>query len=83
MAKSQSAAPTTDLPFEQALKELESIVRKLESGTADLDASINDYVRGTELKTYCQTKLNDARMKVETIIKAQDGSVATKPFDEV
>ena len=67
--------------FEDALKELESIVRKLEGGAGDLDASINDYVRGTELKTYCQTKLADARTKVETILKAQDGSITTKPFD--
>ena len=83
MAKTQNApaTPVNDLPFEQALKELESIVRKLEGGSADLDASINDYVRGTELKTYCQKKLADARIKVETIMKAQDGSLSTKPFD--
>jgi len=81
MAKTQSSSPVNDMPFEQALKELESIVRKLESGTGDLDSSINDYVRGTELKTYCQQKLADARLKVESILKAQDGQVTTKPLD--
>ncbi|MFO0388879.1 MAG: exodeoxyribonuclease VII small subunit [Alphaproteobacteria bacterium] len=67
--------------FEEALKDLEAIVRKLESGSGDLDASINDYVRGTELKTYCDQKLKDARLKVESILKAPDGTLTTKPFD--
>lgn len=83
MAKPPASSPSaiTDMPFEQALKELEAIVRKLESGTGDLDASINDYVRGTELKAYCQQKLADARLKVESILKAQDGTITTKPLD--
>ena len=81
MAKPNPTPPDSDMPFEAALKELESIVRKLESGSADLDASIQDYLRGTELKAYCQTKLTDARTKVETIIKAQDGSLTTQPLD--
>ena len=67
--------------FEQALKELEAIVRKLEGGSGDLEASINDYVRGTELKEYCQKKLESARLKVESILKTQDGGLATKPLD--
>jgi exodeoxyribonuclease VII small subunit len=67
--------------FEQALKELEAIVRKLESGSGDLEASINDYVRGTQLKDFCQKKLADARLRVETILKAQDGALSTQPFD--
>jgi len=67
--------------FEQALKELETIVRKLESGSGDLEASINDYVRGTELKAFCEEKLKSARLKVETILKSPDGSLSLKPFD--
>ncbi len=67
--------------FELALKELESIVRKLESGSGDLEASIADYVRGTELKEYCQKKLADARLQVESILKAPDGTLHTQPFD--
>jgi exodeoxyribonuclease VII small subunit len=67
--------------FEQALKELETIVRKLESGSGDLDASINDYVRGTELKDFCQKKLESARLKVESILKNQDGQTSLQPFD--
>jgi exodeoxyribonuclease VII small subunit len=70
------------ISFEQALKELEAIVRKLEGGNGDLEASINDYVRGTELKKYCEEKLASARLKVESILKTADGQLALKPFDE-
>ena len=80
MAKPQ---PTPEnLSFEQALKELEAIVRKLEGGSGDLDASINDYVRGTELKAFCEQKLKDARLKVEKILKVQDGTATTQAFDQ-
>lgn len=70
--------------FEQALKELESIVRKLESGSGDLEASINDYIRGTDLKEYCQEKLKSARLRVESILKNQEngqGGLSVQPFD--
>lgn len=82
MAKTAETTNTSpELSFEQALKELEAIVRKLESGSGDLEASINDYVRGTELKSFCQKKLADAKLKVETILKQQDGSLSLQPFD--
>lgn len=82
MAKpADEASARQDLSFEQALKELESIVRKLEGGSGDLESSINEYIRGTELKAYCDAKLAQARLKVESILKAQDGSLALQPFD--
>ena len=83
MAKAaENTKPSLEgVSFEQALKELEAIVRKLESGSGDLEASINDYVRGTELKTYCEEKLKSARLQVEKILKTQDGELATEPFD--
>ncbi len=83
MTKSAPAEISTEIPFEAALKELEAIVRKLEGGTGDLEASIADYVRGTELKDYCQKKLESARLKVEAIIQAKDGTTTTQPFDSV
>jgi exodeoxyribonuclease VII small subunit len=72
-----------DIPFEQALKELETIVRKLESGAGDLEGSINEYVRGTELKDFCLDKLKTARLKVESILKNQNDpeALSLQPFD--
>ncbi len=83
MTKATPTENQAEIPFEAALKELEAIVRKLEGGTGDLEASIADYVRGTELKEYCQKKLESARLKVETILQAKDGSTTTQPFDNI
>ena len=57
----------TALSFEDALTELEGIVASLERGEVSLDAAISAFERGTELKTLCQTRLEEARMKVEKI----------------
>ena len=58
---------TATLSFEDALTELESIVASLERGEVSLDAAISAFERGTELKTLCQARLEEARMKVEKI----------------
>ena len=68
------------LSFEAAMKELEAIVRALESGSADLDKAIGDYQRGNALKAHCLNKLNEAKLKVEQIQTKADGSIATTPF---
>ncbi len=69
------------MSFEDAANELEAIVRKLESGQGDLEASIGDYTRGTQLRQHCQAKLDAAKLKVEKIMQSADGAVATEPFD--
>lgn len=73
-------ADIASLSFEAAMKELEAIVRALESGNSDLDKAIADYERGNALKTHCLTKLNEAKLKVEQIQMKADGSLATTPF---
>lgn len=78
---SPPALDTAALNFEEALKELETIVRKLEDGQSSLEQSIEDYGRGIALKQHCEKKLQDARLKVEKILQNADGSVATAPFD--
>ena len=62
---------TTDelekLTFEDAMKELEKLVDSLDKGDISLDEAIAAYDRGSQLKDHCQKKLNEAKMKVETI----------------
>lgn len=70
-----------DLSFEQALTELETIVRGLETGESPLEDSINAYERGMALKKHCETKLNEARMKIEKITLNKDGNAQTQPLD--
>jgi exodeoxyribonuclease VII small subunit len=69
------------MSFEQALAELEKIVQDLVRGQLDLDAAIRAYARGTALKEHCQQKLQEARLRVERITLAPDGSARSVPMD--
>ena len=55
------------LTFEEAMQELEKLVDSLDKGDVSLDEAIAAYDRGSQLKDYCQKKLHEAKMKVETI----------------
>ncbi|WP_226018485.1 exodeoxyribonuclease VII small subunit [Novosphingobium sp. FKTRR1] len=71
------------LSFEQALKALEDVVRRLESGEAPLDESIDLYARGDALRAHCQARLDAAQARIEAIVAGPDGRAAsTRPFDE-
>lgn len=74
--------PIAQLSFEDALNELEAIVRDLETGKASLESSIQRYERGVALKQHCETKLREAQAKIETISYGEDGTVKTRPLDE-
>ena len=67
------------LSFEEALQELEQIVKRLEGGTGKLDDAIQSYERGTLLKRHCETKLREAQARVDKIVIAADGSVKAEP----
>jgi exodeoxyribonuclease VII small subunit len=64
------AAEIAALSFEEAMKELERIVRELESGQVKLDEAVTAYERGAALKKHCESKLSEARTKVEKITGA-------------
>ncbi len=67
-------ADVRDLSFERALKELESIVTRLERGDVELEESIAIYERGEALKEHCDRLLRQAEAKVEKLTFAADGS---------
>jgi exodeoxyribonuclease VII small subunit len=74
--------PVDDLDFETALRELEEIVNRLESGRVDLKASIAIYERGEALKIHCETLLRDAEARIERITLSRDGRpTGTEPLD--
>ena len=78
------AAPPDDvltMSFEAALAELEGIVKDLEQGELDLDAAIGAYERGTALRRHCETKLREARLRVERITLGGEGQVGSEPMD--
>lgn len=83
MAMSETEQVPADLSFEEALRKLEDIVRKLESGDVPLDQSIELYSQGEKLRTHCQKRLEAAQAKVEKITLDRDGQPAgTSEFDE-
>lgn len=73
--------PIESLNFEDALGELENIVRSLETGQAPLEDSISAYERGTALKKHCETKLREAQAKIEKITVNKDGDIKSEPLD--
>jgi len=71
-----------DLSFEDALKQLEAIVRQLESGDVPLDDSISLYARGDALKRQCEERLKAAQARIDKISLGADGAPkGTEPFD--
>lgn len=71
-----SDTPVTDLSFEQAMSELEDVVKKLEGSQVALDDSIAMYERGALLKKHCEEKLREAEEKVAKITLGADGNPA-------
>ncbi len=65
--------PVTDMSFEEAMKELEAVVGRLESGDVPLEDLIKLYERGAALKEHCQKKLAEAEEKVAQITLDGDG----------
>ena len=67
--------PLEKMTFEDAMKELENLVDSLDKGDVSLDEAIAAYDRGSQLKDHCQKKLNEAKMKVETIQSLGDKNI--------
>lgn len=78
----QKHADVKEMSFERALKELETIVTRLERGDVELEESIAIYERGELLKEHCDRLLRQAEAKVEKLTFAADGSPkGTEPLD--
>ncbi|MDD3798574.1 MAG: exodeoxyribonuclease VII small subunit [Novosphingobium sp.] len=78
----QDAPDISQLSFEDALRALEDVVRRLESGEVPLDESIDLYERGEALRLHCQKRLDAAQARIEKIVTGPDGKAkGTEPFD--
>ena len=71
----------TGLSFEDALAELEKIVRGLEGGQMKLEDAITCYERGAALRRHCEGKLTEAEARVQAIVERAAGSLATKAME--
>jgi exodeoxyribonuclease VII small subunit len=79
MSDPGEAPDIASMTFEDALAELEQIVRRLEAGQVKLDEAIQCYERGAQLKQHCERKLNEAQQRVERIVIGPDGAPAAQP----
>jgi exodeoxyribonuclease VII small subunit len=81
-AMEQAAPDIAAMSFEDALRALEEVVRRLESGDVPLDDSITLYERGEALRRHCQARLDAAQARIEKIVQGPDGQAAgIQPFD--
>ena len=84
-AQAASGAPMSDtlsqLSFEDALAELEKIVRGLEGGQQKLEDAILCYERGAALRRHCEAKLAQAEARVQAIVERADGGTELRPLD--
>ena len=75
-------ADIKEMSFERSLKELETIVARLERGDVELEESIAIYERGSALREHCDRLLKQAEAKVEKLTFASDGQPkGTEPLD--
>jgi len=66
--------------FEDAMKELEDIVKRLESGDLSLEESLKIFEEGIALSRYCFRKLEEAEKRVSILIK-DEGGIKREPFE--
>ncbi len=66
--------------FEEAMSELEEIVRKLEEGELPLEESIKYFQKGVRLSRYCRMKLDEIEMKITILIEEENGNVREEIF---
>jgi exodeoxyribonuclease VII small subunit len=69
------------MSFEEALSELEIVVKKLENGSENLENAINIYEYGDNLRKLCEKKLQEAQLKIEKISKNNDNSITKEEID--
>jgi len=70
------------MTFEEAMDELTLLVKKLDSDQESLSDAINAFERGIQLKTYCEKKLREAKLRVEKIVASSNGEVSYETLED-
>jgi exodeoxyribonuclease VII small subunit len=76
----QNSAAKANVPFEEALKKLETIVDAMESGDLPLENLLAKYEEGMRLAHVCQEKLAEAELKIQQLEKTASGQMKLKPL---
>ena len=79
--KNAAASAAHEPPFEEALQKLESIVEQMEGGELPLETMLTRFEEGVRLVKSCQTRLEEAELKINQLEKTADGQAVLKPAD--
>ena len=79
-SKAAAGDKSTDLSFEEALQQLETIVEQMESDELPLESLLTHYEQGTGLAAVCQKKLTEAGLKIQKLEKNAAGELELQPF---
>lgn len=79
-AGQQEPAKADNLPFEEALRKLESIVEAMESEDLPLETLLSKYEQGTQLAKICQQKLSEAELRIQQLERNMAGEMKVKPI---
>lgn len=71
-----------EIKFEEALKKLERIVEDLEKGDLSLDEALKKYQEGIGLSRLCSQRLENAKKRIDLLVKNKKGEFELKPLDE-
>jgi len=80
--KKENSKPIDKMKFEEAMEELEGIVGQMEEGGLTLEESIDKFERGVRLSQVCAKQLEKAELKVEKLIRRDDGQLRVEPFED-
>lgn len=70
----------SEMSFEEAMSELQNIVRNIETGKDNLEDIIQNYERGNALKELCDKKLKEAKLRIDKIVQRAEGEVSLEPL---
>lgn len=82
-AAAASAGSDKQPPFEEALRKLEDIVESMEAGELPLETLLARFEEGTRLVKACQTRLEEAELKINRLEKSRTGEFTLQPVTEV
>jgi exodeoxyribonuclease VII small subunit len=75
-------AQSHDLKYDEALKRLEKLVSELDASELDLETRLKKFEEGTKLARLLLKKLDQAKKKVELLVKTQMGDASLVPYDD-
>jgi exodeoxyribonuclease VII small subunit len=79
--KNSTPPPEETMPFEEAMKKLETIVEAMEAEDLPLENLLNNYEQGCRLVRICQAKLTEAELKIQQLEKNSEGALTVKPLN--